>query len=655
MKSTEQFWDIVNKQIITLDDYIAKIKKEHVTVVRVEDKAKYALCAYQSLVNKLQAAKSHLHEEVLVQKIKNTVEVQDAIREERTSIVEGINDVKRSCEEALHSINKDDTASLYERQTETIEKYISDLTTQKLKIEADIESLEQAKSTKVYGPVENLLINGPNIIQLNIGTPPKEAFRYSWQGDALSKDTIVQEADKLLKKSFYSPFSKVLGKRKRESSTSPQLQQEESNSQKKKTNIDADIKPNPVVNEICESMPIKDIKANTEQMRIEEPPKIEDLPKPNQGNTIQEKCNRAHKSATKTPMQEIAESNAAMPKPNQFEMPTIAIGEFSVPQPQSLAPTETIVTNEITPIKSKMPDPPVTTPIEASNKETETPNIKNNIVFDQFCYFLKPSSEELYVYNISIKSFKKLKKSTLSKKIQLNFAMCVHHGEIFISGGDKDGVSSQVTSAYSIATVDTSFSLVEIASMLQPKRQHTMISADNFIFTIGGFDSSTSKHLKVCERYDGKQWEMMPEITKERRGITGVYQSPYIYAINGNCESSILLFERLDSKTCIKWEEVKVNCNTFSQRFLTAGISINDKCILLFGGYDKEVKKDVFALDTDSMSMIKVSSLCKGDYFYQRTPAINSTFVYCAGNDKPIEIHMYDIINNKWTMSKVEG
>jgi hypothetical protein len=236
----------------------------------------------------------------------------------------------------------------------------------------------------------------------------------------------------------------------------------------------------------------------------------------------------------------------------------------------------------------------------------------------------------------------------------LNFAMCVHHGQVYISGGDKEGSSCQIANSFIISISGSSFNLDEIASMQKAKRQHTMISATRYIFSIGGFDSNLGKHLKTCERFDGNNWEYMPEINKERRGITGVYHSQHIYAINGNCDASILLFERMDINTCIIWEELKVISGAFTHRFLTAGISINDTSIVLFGGYDKEVKSDAYILDTDHMEIIRINDLAKGDYFYQRTPALTMNSVYIAGNDKPIEIHTFDLGTTKWTMSKVE-
>jgi hypothetical protein len=652
MKSKELLWDIANKRVITLEEYISKIKKENITVVRAEDKAKYAICAYQAMLGALKAAQAHLREGTILQKIKNTVEVQDTIKEERNSIIEGINEVKKTCLEAMLAINKDDSPSIYERQTDTIEKYISDLTTQKLKIEADIDSLEQAKSTKFFMPVENLLISAPNITQLNIETPPKETFRYSWHGGPLPTETIIEKADALLKKAFYSPFGKVLGKRERESSASPKLKEEEIKSQKKKINsAPPEEKVNIIVNEVKEESVPKPETKITKVPIVEMFTKIEVLPKVVQEIPIKEKSLSSHKAEnTASPQGMVKVVNKQEVKP--FEMPIIE--EFSVPKTEIITPVEAPIVTEVTPVKVKMPEAPVSTPVEVTNVVEKIAPTKN-IYQDQCCYFLKPSTEDLYVYDIASKVFKKLKKVGQTKKIPLNFAMCVHQGKIFISGGDKEGASFQVTSAFNIVVADSSFSLTEIANMNLAKRQHTMISADQYIFTVGGFDSSVAKHLKACERYDGKNWEMMPEITRERRGITGVYHAPYIYAINGNCDTSILLFERMDIKACLKWEEVKVTCGNFTQRFLTAGISINNYSILLFGGYDKEVKKDAYVLDTDSMTLIKLNDLSKGDYFYQRTPAINSTAVYCAGNDKPIEIHMYDITTNKWTMSKVEG
>jgi N-acetylneuraminic acid mutarotase len=186
-----------------------------------------------------------------------------------------------------------------------------------------------------------------------------------------------------------------------------------------------------------------------------------------------------------------------------------------------------------------------------------------------------------------------------------------------------------------------------------------MVSSGKYLFSLGGFGFVPAAHLKVVERLDETgDWVRIPDLSKERRGITAVCQGPYLFAIGGLCSNEIvMIFERMEyDSSHPSWATLQIATSSYTPRCHNAGISINCNEILIFGGYEsnKERKKDAYLFNTTEMKLTKMPDLPKCDYFYQRFPVLVDETVYIVGNMGPLEVHSYNTQSLSWQKYKME-
>ena len=541
-------------------------------------------------------AKYQKVEQILTQTNKFVLQIQESVEDERRSIIEGMNEVRKKCYETIQTLNTEQCPAIKDTTELNQGKHISELTLQKSQIETDIALLEKAKEEKAFKPVESLLKDVdiiPLTLSSSIDDAGKNQWMYSWNGELCSPEGIVTKAENGLKTAFYAPLSKILGKRNNRGAyySTPIKSGLENENKIKKIEKEL-IKSNKIKKETLKPILLKDsTEAKKEKIEVIEAPKIMQTT-----NFI------------------------------TVELPSLKGNKMNFELP--------LLDSELAPV--------VAIPIS----EIETGE----------CYCVKPATAELFIYDARLLTSKKYKTKPNSIKLPLNFAMCVHQQKLHISGGDKENGFTQINNVYNVNITDSFFNLNEMKGMLFVKRQHTMLSAENkFLFIIGGFDASSKEHLKVCERYDDRSgWARMPDISTERRGVTGVYLSNFVYVFGGSCDSTLNIFERLDISSCTSWELLNVNFGPFNQRFLAAGIAISKKEMLLFGGYEKDAKNDACIVNVETMSVRKVADMMQGDYFYQRACTVFTKFVFIAGQEKPIVIHSFDINAEKWALHILE-
>jgi len=590
-------WDANKECLIESNDYTVNLMLTPI-IIPVEGKALYALHAYKTLLAKLQEAKHQNIQNMQAYRNKFTYDLQTAIEVERSSIIEGMREVQKICHETLVNLNTQKCPAIKDNIETTNEQHISKLVSQKHKVEADIVLLENAMREKIYKPVEYLLKDADATLyqpMCHLIGPKGNEFKYSWNGEICTSLNIMAKTEKKLKNAFYSPFLKMLGKRTSRSAYS-----------------------SPKNSVITDEREIKKI----EREITKSGKKMEDT-----NATFTLKAKDSLKS-------EIESKNNRARSPRQKDI--------IVPQQQKsevlLINPELIASN--TEIPAVMTD---SFAVEILMKESD-------------CYAIKPTNAELCIIDSNLLTSKKYMLKPNSPIMPLNFATCIHLQKLHISGGDKENGFIHANNLYNITITPSYFMLNEMKGMLYPKRQHTMVSVENrFIFSIGGYDALNKEHIKICERYDETlKWVRMPDLSKERRGITGVYLSNHLYAFAGNCESTVNVFERMNISSCCSWELLKVNLGSFGQRFLAAGVAISNTEMLLFGGYDKDARNDVCILNVENKSVKKAADMMRGDFFYQRVCTKFSNYVVIAGQDKPIHVHRYCINSGEWTMHKLE-
>jgi hypothetical protein len=284
----------------------------------------------------------------------------------------------------------------------------------------------------------------------------------------------------------------------------------------------------------------------------------------------------------------------------------------------------------------------------AENKPSEfVPSFENKVPI------LKPSNETICAYDIPKNSFIILNKDVKSPKVPFHFGFCIHNNHLYISGGDQENQATQLKSTFQIIPdfEFTTFSLVPLKDMIFSKRQHTLVAAGKYIFSLGGNNVYDSTFIKQCERYDpfADEWVEMPSLNKERKGINGLCHNNWVYAIGGITNKCINIIERLNIDHPASWEILSIKSPEYTSRCFSAGISLNKNDFLILGGFDGgQSLMDSFILSTDKLTVNKIAPLITQDHFFQASAVKYKDLIYIAGTVKPRRIHIFDAISLIW-------
>ena len=121
--------------------------------------------------------------------------------------------------------------------------------------------------------------------------------------------------------------------------------------------------------------------------------------------------------------------------------------------------------------------------------------------------------------------------------------------------------------------------------MFTPKYHHTLCNANDFIYSIGGSNGSTS--ISDCEKYSISQnnWKALPALQTARYGCAAfTLNDAHIYCLCGfNNGNNLNSMEMMSVECGGKWEYVNVS-NMFSNRCNVHGIQISNNEAIVFGG-----------------------------------------------------------------------
>jgi hypothetical protein len=237
--------------------------------------------------------------------------------------------------------------------------------------------------------------------------------------------------------------------------------------------------------------------------------------------------------------------------------------------------------------------------------------------------------------------------------VPFHFGFCTHNNYLFICGGDQEYLAKQLKATYKIIPnfENSTYSLKQLKDMIYPKRQHALISAGKYIFSLGGYNEIDSTYIKHCERYDSKadEWVEMPNLNKERKGINGVYNGHFVYAIGGKADICMNIVERLSIEHPNRWDIIAIKSLEFSPRCLSAGISLNQSELLIVGGFENNQSlNDTFIMNIETLAINPTTPMNSQDHFFQATAIRYLDQIYIAGTSKPRRIHVYDINERTW-------
>ena len=123
----------------------------------------------------------------------------------------------------------------------------------------------------------------------------------------------------------------------------------------------------------------------------------------------------------------------------------------------------------------------------------------------------------------------------------------------------------------------------------------------------GGLKQGTTVALQSCEQYDIETdtWRVLPSMQTARASHAAVVKNGAVYVFGGFANGIHLdTIERLSGE---KWDVVSTQTK-FSARTAPGAIFIDDKRVVIFGGWDgKNYLSDVYVFDTTIMAIAMVN------------------------------------------------
>ena len=222
------------------------------------------------------------------------------------------------------------------------------------------------------------------------------------------------------------------------------------------------------------------------------------------------------------------------------------------------------------------------------------------------------------------------------KNIQLNEfteggAFCNYEKNLYFTGGkEKQKGIGKIFLKVSFQN-DSIIKLSKMPDMNYSHWNHSMISNENYIFVIGGYNSNK------CECFNLKtlQWENMPNLNSdERQRPMLVIYKDYLYAFMGYTQFNILeSIERINISKLgkSKWEKVSIsNPDKINLKFYGAGIYKQGGELYFIGGKvgrgdtEFDYKNEIYTFNFDKMVFFSANISFAGQLNF-----IENEFHYC--------------------------
>jgi len=193
--------------------------------------------------------------------------------------------------------------------------------------------------------------------------------------------------------------------------------------------------------------------------------------------------------------------------------------------------------------------------------------------------------------------------------------------------------------------------LIKKSSMLVKKCFHSLCSANQLIFSIGGFDETN--YLADCEVYSTKdnKWSKLSNLIVARgKSAVAVINLIHVYTIGGrsDIQENINSIEKLKLKKFENWSMVSMQ-NMIPPRRIMHSIQIGYNKVLVFGGYDGVmVYGDSYLMDVDECVCVNGNKMKSCDSFMcVAAPVTDGQRVYAMSENR--RIHIYCILTGEWS------
>ena len=278
----------------------------------------------------------------------------------------------------------------------------------------------------------------------------------------------------------------------------------------------------------------------------------------------------------------------------------------------------------------------------------------NEFMQSDIISFFDKQFDTLYIYD--------LYKSRIINMRTLHNITCTDFDSIqigntmFVVGGfDMDkGDHLESTTEFKIIH-DKDIVMYPRENINQARSNHKLVALNyKTIYCIGG-KSNKKKSLKTCEIYDITQdkWTMGPIMIHEHfLPTTTCFQCSEIYVFGGGLTLFSNNIEMLCPMKNAKWEQIKIASTDCTIRRGASAISLYENNIYIFGGLisDTECTDEIFEFNVVdkvlTKSQLKLERKAK---FILNNPIRQEEKIYIVEIRKK-ELHIYDIIDNQWSV-----
>ena len=211
-------------------------------------------------------------------------------------------------------------------------------------------------------------------------------------------------------------------------------------------------------------------------------------------------------------------------------------------------------------------------------------------------------------------------------------AFCNYNKILYFTGGkEKQKGIGKIFLRISFKENDSKKKLTKMPNMIYSHWNHSMISDENYVFAIGGYNSNK------CECFNLKtlKWESMPILNcNERQRPMLAIHKDYLYAFMGYTQFDILdSIERINitNLDIRKWEKVNIfNPAQINLKFYGAGIYKQKNELYFIGGKvgreneEDDYKKEIYSFNFEGMEFSPINISYSGKLNF-----IENQFHYC--------------------------
>lgn len=223
----------------------------------------------------------------------------------------------------------------------------------------------------------------------------------------------------------------------------------------------------------------------------------------------------------------------------------------------------------------------------------------------------------------------------------------------FVLGGDNDKEKETFSIFVSLEKTKRKWKEELLQPFHFPRCCFGIVSFDNFIFIIGGFDGNRSIASVECYDIVFNQWTIYPNIHKRRSSCLSLVYDKKIYVIGGVAKSRLIKeIEQFDLQTGC-WKVITKNILPCSG---SGGVVYNNK-MYIFGGLGQDGNStdnlSFYNLRTDTWKILKPMKQSRSSFGYCLYFLENKPIIVIAGGSITKAIltetcEYYDIFDGKW-------